>query len=158
MKKIILSGLTLIAGVGIGTVIAANKMNEIVCEKQGEKEKFRVMYQMMNHWVRLRQNHNCLASYFDVRGYTKIAIYGMGDIGRLLRQELRDTSVVVAYGIDQNTSMETDIEILSPDDDMKAVDIVVVTVIAHFDDIFNRLTRKLQCPVVSLEEIVYEMV
>ena len=37
------------------------------------------------------------------------------------------------------------------------VDVIVVTAISYFDEIEEKLSERVDCPVVSLEDIVYEL-
>ena len=43
------------------------------------------------------------------------------------------------------------------DDTFPKVDAVVVTAITFFDEIKMELSKKLECPIISLEEILYEL-
>ncbi len=159
MKTFLLSGISVIAGFSAGTFLTGTKMNEVVVEKQVNEEKFRIMYHMMEKWMRIKQNEIGLDSYFNSYNYKKIAIYGMGDIGRLLINELSKSEIKVIYGIDKNPgAADEKIDIYSPDDELPEVDAIVVTAIAYFDDIEAMLSQKISCPVISLEDIVYEVV
>lgn len=157
MKKILSVGLFIFAGAVGGGIAAAKEMNKIVCRKQMEKEKFRITYQMMVHWMRIRQSGNNLSTYFDAHGYQEIAVYGMGDIGKILLQELKGSAVKIKYGIDRNKSRGSDVVVVMPEEITEKVDAVIVTPIADFDDICEVLSHRISCPVVSLEDIVYEV-
>ena len=43
------------------------------------------------------------------------------------------------------------------DDDLENVDAIVVTAITFFDEIAEKLEEKVNCPVISLEDILYEV-
>lgn len=158
MKKMLLTGASLLTGVGIGGTIMGSKMNHIICEKQEIGEKFRIMYHMMERWMRIKQRGDSLKIYFEVNEYKKIAIYGMGDIGRLLLNEMNELGIDVVYGIDKNVNVTDMINVYSPDSNLPEVDAIVVTPIAYFDDIEGMLSTKVQCPIISMEDIVYEVV
>lgn len=159
MNKLLLSGISAIAGFGVGTVLIGNKMNDVIVDKQASEEKFRIMYKMMERWMYIKQNGEGLDLYFKSYGYKNIAVYGMGDIGKILVNELRDSDIHVAYGIDRNpVTFDEKIEIYSPDEELQKVDAVVVTAIAYFDDIESKLSQKMDCPIISLEDIIYEVV
>lgn len=159
MKKVFTNVLSFFSGLAIGSVIVGKKINDIVEIKQNEKEKFRIMYQMLEKWMRIKQKGKKINSYFEMYGYKKIAVYGVGDVGKLLISELKNTGIEVEYGIDKNLAgNNSDITIISPEDSLPQVDAVVVTAIAYFDDINNMLENKVKCPIISLEDIIYEMV
>ena len=157
MKKGGLAILTTLTGLIVGAICVGNKMNRIVEEKEINSEKFRIMYQMMERWMRIKQSNESLDKYFKIYGYKKIAIYGMGDIGKLLLNEIQDSDVQIEFGIDKNNKVSAEIEIFKPEDDLPEVDAIIVTAIAYFDEIEKILSKKMTCPIISLEDIVYEM-
>lgn len=82
----------------------------------------------------------------------------MGDIGKNLLADLRISSVKVDYAIDKVVTNTEDIRVVSPEEKLEKVDAIVVTAIAYFDDINDNLSSKTDCPIISLEDIIYEMV
>ena len=82
----------------------------------------------------------------------------MSYAGETLINELKDSSVTIAYGIDKNAdSIYADVDIVSMDDNLETVDAVVVTAITFFDEIEEQLSAKMDCPILSLEDILYEI-
>lgn len=158
MNKAILASMALVGGATAGALVTANKMNDIICDKQVEKEKFRIMYQLMEKWMRIKMAKKTLIPYFEIYDYKNIAIYGMGDIGKLLLDELDDSTISVKYGIDKNVTDLGKIQVVNPDDNLEKVDAIVVTAIAYFDEIEKMLSEKVNCPIISLEDIIYELV
>ena len=113
---------------------------------------------MMNQWVKVKQEGKNLASYFEKYGYKKIAVYGMSYAGETLISELKETDITIAYGIDKNAaSIYVDVDVLSMEDNLEPVDAVVVTAITFFDEIEEKLSEKMDCPIISLEDILYEV-
>jgi hypothetical protein len=47
--------------------------------------------------------------------------------------------------------------VYSPEDSLKEVDAIVVTAIASFDEIKGNLSSKVDCPIISLEKILFEV-
>ena len=158
MNKLVSNGLSCVVGTITGTVTTGTKLNNIIEKKQQEKEKFRIMYQMMESWFRLKLEGKNIEDYFNAYGYKHIAIYGMGDIGKNLLADLRNSSVKVDYAIDKVVTNTEDIRVVSPEEKLEKVDAIVVTAIAYFDDINDNLSSKTDCPIISLEDIIYEMV
>ena len=75
-----------------------------------------------------------------------------------LKEELKGTDIEVAYGIDQKAdSIFSDINVVSPEYCLDNVDAIVVTAIHFFDEIEEKLSEKVDCPILSLEDILYEM-
>lgn len=105
----------------------------------------------------MHQEGKGLEAYFKRNGYKRIAIYGMSYVGETLLEELKRTEVQVAYAIDQNKrNIPTDIEVVSAEDFLGDVDAIVVTAISFFDEIKDVLKDKVNCPIISLEDIIYE--
>lgn len=144
-------------GIGIPIYLAGRWQQKCIdCWKE-ESRKQRAMFLLMNQWVNLKQDKRNLAEYFQKNGYKKIAIYGMGPIGLRLVKELKDSSIEVSYGIDQNSdNIFSSIRVVKMDDGIVGVDAVVVTVIKEFDVIREALLEKLTCPVVSIEDVLNE--
>lgn len=158
MRKGIISVLSALTGAAIG----AGAVGKVVT---GEKEKAKAMsdkhlalFLMMNQWVKVKQEGKNLAEYFKENSYKKIAIYGMSYAGETLVDELKNTEIEVAFGIDKNAdSIYADVDIVSLEDDFVEVDAVVVTAIAFFDEIEEKLSEKVDCPILSLEDILFEI-
>ena len=122
------------------------------------QDKHLALFLMMNEWVKVKQQGKNLADFFVKNGYKKIAIYGMSYAGETLVDELKGSEVTVAYGIDKNAdSLYADVEIVSMEDDLEEVDAIVVTAITFFDEIEEKLAEKVDCEIISLEDVLYEV-
>lgn len=158
MKKCVVSVLSMLAGAVVGGGVIKKKGDKKRKIAWSYSDKHLALFQMMNQWVKVKQEGKNLASYLEKHGYHRIAIYGMSYAGITLENELKNTSVEVVYGIDQNVdSMETDIEVVSVEDTLDEVDAIVVTAITFFDEIEETLSIKVDCPIISLEDILYEV-
>ena len=158
MKKGIISAVSLLAGAAFGAG-AVGKMQGEKQKKAGEmSDKHLALFQMMNQWVKVKQEGKNLVSYFEKNGYRKIAIYGMSYAGETLADELKGSGITVAYGIDKRAdSIYADVNIMSLDDKLESVDAVVVTAVTFFEEIEEQLLEKVDCPIISLEDILYEV-
>ena len=66
--------------------------------------------------------------------------------------------IQVQYGIDKNAdNIYMDVNIVTMEDELKPVDAIVVTPIFFFDDIEEELSQKIDCPIISLEDVLYEV-
>lgn len=158
MKKSVISILSMIAGVGAGAGVMGKIQKEKLKEIQKISNKHLSLFLMMNSWVKVKQEGKNLASYFEKNDYKNIAIYGMSYAGETLVNELKGTNVSIAYGIDKKAdSIYADMDVVSIDDDLKPVDAVVVTAITFFNEIEEKLSEKMDCPIISLEDILYEV-
>lgn len=162
MKKGTISVISAITGALIGTVAGAKTVAKMTGVSEGKteelSEKHFALFLLMNQWVKVKQEGKNLSSYFEKNGYKKIAVYGMSYVGETLVSELKGTEIQVDYGIDRNAaSLYTDIDVLTMEDTLAEVDAIVVTAITFFDVIEEQLRGKVDCPIISLEDILYEI-
>lgn len=158
MKKAVILILSALTGAAFGAGAEKKVSMNTMKKSQELADKHLALFLMMNRWVKIKQEGKCLAEYFVRNKYKKIGIYGMSYAGKTLVEELKGTEVVVAYGIDQNVgSVSKDVDILTVDDDLREVDVIVVTAITYFDEIEAQLLERVDCPIVSLEDILYEV-
>lgn len=158
MKKGMILLLSILSGTIAGAGAVGRIMGKKIAQTRGMSEKHLSLFLMMNQWVKVKQEGKNLAEYFEKNGYKKIAVYGMSYAGETLLDELDGTGVEVIYGIDKNAgAIYLDVDIKTMDDDLEEPDAVVVTAITFFDEIEEGLNKKLKCPVLSLEDILYEI-
>ena len=155
MKK----GLFALAGAvtgALGGIFAVNKLQKkVIDEKIAKADKFKGYYNILNQWLRLKQESKSLEKYFVDNNYKTIAIYGMGELGNRLFMELKDTNIKVRYAVDQNADETySDLEIISKEDNFLEVDAIIVTAIFAFDEIEEELAEKTDYKILSLEEVI----
>lgn len=155
-KQIIFMGLSGLI-VGIGVSLKVKKLNNSINEIKELAEKNRVQFILVNQWLKLKQSGGSICRYLSENGYEKIAIYGMGYIGERVLCELENSDVKIAYGIDKRADgITSSVDIFSLNENLPEVDAVIVSEPFYFDAVEPLLKEKLDCPVLSLEEIVYE--
>lgn len=121
-------------------------------------ERTSLNYGVLKRWFELKQQNRSIIVFFQEGGYKRIAIYGMSDLGIFLYQELADTEVEISYGIDRRADkLDVEIPILTVEEELPAVDAIIVTAVYFFDQINGMLKDRVDCPVISLEEILYMM-
>ena len=162
MKKGSVSAISTLVGAIFGAVagtLATLKASDNTVEKtKNLSDKHLALFMMMNQWVKVKQEGKNLSEYFEKQGYKKIAIYGMSYAGETLVSELENTSVQILYGIDKNAdSIYANIDVFSIEDSLEEVDAVIVTAITFFDEIEEELSTKFSCPIISLENVLYEI-
>ncbi|MBD5549025.1 MAG: hypothetical protein HDQ97_16835 [Lachnospiraceae bacterium] len=158
MKKGAISAISMLIGAVTGASIVGKIQSDNIERAQAMSDKHLSLFLMMNQWVKVKQEGKNLSAYFEKNNYKKIAIYGMSYAGETLIDELKDTGVEVAYGIDQKAdSIYAEVDIVSVNSLLEDVDAVIVTAISFFDEIEEKLSEKLDCPIISLEDILYEV-
>lgn len=146
------------AGVAAGGAVERLSSSKKIKEMTEKGAKVHKLYMALDQWLQVRQEGKTLVDYFKRQNYKTVAIYGMKELGERLYDELEGSGITVCYVIDKNAdSIYADVEVVSPDDDLEPVDVIVVTAIYYFDEIAGALKEKVDYPVVSLEDILYEM-
>lgn len=158
MKKGTVALLSTIIGAVAGAAGSSYLGSKQIEQKTEKVDKFKGYYNMLNQWLILKQEGKSLCEYFVANNYKKIAIYGMGEMGNRLYDELKESGIEVAYAIDKMAeSTYSELEVIDIEDDYKEVDAIIVTAIFAFDEIEQELTEKVNYPVISLEDVVYEV-
>lgn len=120
--------------------------------------KNRGLFLLMDQWIRIKQDSKNLEIFFLKNKYRRVAIYGMSYVGLRLVKELRHSEVEIAYGIDRNASnIYSDIKLLTMDNNLPNVDAIIVTAISGYDDIRDALSKRVDCPIISIEDIFNAM-
>ncbi|MCI8966392.1 MAG: hypothetical protein HFH75_02230 [Lachnospiraceae bacterium] len=154
MRKLTMT-LAILVGTLIGTGFVGKMQNEKLSKARALSDKHFELFKMMTQWVKIKQAGRNLSDYLEKDGYKKIAVYGMSYAGETLINELKNSSVTVSYGIDRNAaSLYSDIDIMSINDDLEDVDAIIVTAITFFDEIEKELSEKIDCPIISLRNIL----
>lgn len=156
MKKAVCTVAAFVASFMAGAGIVGNFMLKNVNKSQEMSEKHLSLYMITNDWLRLKQDGKDMATYFKRKDYKKIAIYGMHYMGMSLLNELKNSGIEVAYGIDRNAGhIFADCKVITPDEEFEDVDAIVVTPVFYFESIEEELSQKVSYPIVSLEEVLY---
>lgn len=129
-----------------------NERNSAYSRLNRTKENNKVL----TRWISDIQHGKKIQTLFEERGYQKIAVYGVSDIGELLIEELKDTGIDVYYGIDRNADkILAKIQLYKPTDKLPAVDAIVVTAVYFFEDICQTLRGNgVECPIISLNDVL----
>lgn len=158
MKKGIISILSGVVGITVGIGTTGKVLGKRLNKQSEMSEKHLALYMLMNQWVQVKQEGKSLISYFEKNNYKKIAIYGMNFVGQTLCKELDGSQIEIQYAIDKNAeNIYVDFEVLTIEDSLEDVDAVVVTPIYYFEEIEEQLTEKVSCPIISIEDILYEV-
>lgn len=144
-------------GAATGAIVMATKKNKVLNNKLDLLDKMGEFYNLLIEWLKIHQEGKTLVSYFEKNNYKTVAIYGMKELGERLFEEFKASEIEVKYAIDKNSDVYAEVEVLNTEDALPAVDVIVVTAIHYYDEIKEMLSKRTQCPIVSLEDIIYEI-
>lgn len=148
----------IIGGISGGAIIG-NIMSKNIDKFRKLTDKNLALFLLMNKWLKIKLAGGIIREYFEKKGYKSVAIYGMSHVGERLLEELKGSDIEIKYAIDRNAAWTySDIEVYSPNDNLPDVDAVVVTAVYFFDEVYNNLKDKVRCPIISLEDVLCNMV
>lgn len=138
-----------------------NQSELILKNEQYKRKCYEEYYILLNKWLEMNQNNKSVAEYCKEHNYNKIVIYGMGNLGERLYDELKKTSCKVIGFIDSNSykTITEKLQNLSIDkvkELQKEIDIIIVTPINYYKEIYNNLKKsgiesKIECLIDILE-------
>lgn len=158
MKKGTKTVMALLSGAATGALLAGKLLNRPVKGQDKKVDKFKSYYNMLNQWLVLKQEGKSLTGYFVDNNINTIAIYGMGEMGNRLYDELKGSGIKVEYAIDKNAeSTYSELDIKTLEDELPFVEAIIVTAVFAFDDIEKEISSKVGYKVISLEDVIYEI-
>lgn len=127
-------------------------------------QRYKSYYSITNQWILNKNESKDIAKYFHERDIKSIAIYGMGTIGELFFQDIKQTDINIEYFVDRNADSIyyglDNISVVGLDSitTQKEVDAIIITPIFDYEDIIKELRNKnINFRTISLEDIIYEI-
>lgn len=145
----------LIGGGMLGAAITRYIKDKEINDTKKISDKYLKMMHVLNQWLANQQAGADISRYFEENGYHTIAVYGLSYLGERLLAALRDTGIEVRYCIDKRADKMFGTEMVKTiEDDLPEVDAIIVTAVYYFDEIEEELSEKVDCPIISLEDVV----
>lgn len=121
--------------------------------------KYKDYYRLMVDWLSVMEEGRNISDYLKEKGYYKVAIYGAQDTGWHLAKQLQKTEIELKYIIDRSvfSGRLNAFPIYRPDDQLPEVDAIIVTPVWDYQNIKEKLLKKVSCQIISLQEIIEEM-
>lgn len=121
-------------------------------------DKYISYYHLNNKWISLKESGERVSRYFKERNLKKIALYGLGDFGVNLNNELTQDGIEISYAFDKNLSNRYSlIPIKRLNDELPTVDAIVITVAGECDAIKKQLSEVCNYQVITIEEVLYSL-
>ncbi len=158
MKKWKIGFLSSLTGVIGGILVTKAIENKKIGEKQKKIDKLHSYYSMLIQWMQLNYQGKSMEEYFKQNEIRTIAIYGMGEVGNCLYEELKNTSIEVKYAIDKNEmNTYSPIQVYGIEDGLPDVDAIIITAVFAFDEIMEKLNMVTDMNIISLEDVIFEI-
>lgn len=132
-------------------------------EQAARQNIIRQNYSLVKEWILKEKESKLINSFFSRYQANSTALYGFGDIGKLLVSVLEKENVdKIRCIIDRNPDLDTSYKQIASEElkkeDLADVQIVIITAIAHEMQIREHLMRISNVPVISVREIIAETV
>lgn len=152
MKKYIVIGLigSFIGGICFGRW---SRKEDLEAERKRLK-KFEDYFSILNNWLKLRNRGGEVQDYFLNNSFRCIGIYGMGELGKRLYEELKKGDVEIVFAMDRGGyNLPNGLKIINEREEIPAVDVIVVTPTFDYSNIENSLKQRTHNKIVSISEI-----
>ncbi len=157
-RKILLFFMEMLIGAACGAVVVWKIMGRGIERWKELADKNYVLFLLMNKWMKTKQGGGHIREYLEENEYKSVAVYGMSHVGKCLLEELKDCDVQIKYAVDRNgAAVNSNIEIYTPEDVLPEADVMIVTAVYYYQDICNVLKDKVTYPIVSLEDILFNI-
>lgn len=139
-------------------VITMKNIGQVNIDLEQEKknlDKYTNFYFLMNFWMKNIENGKHVEDFFNMRGYVRPAVYGMGDLGKHLVEQLPERLKPI-YTIDAGIVKYND-ECVAFDeskDILNKADVIVITPITDYENIRKMISGKVNVDIASLEEVI----
>lgn len=161
MKKInkyIFNRLTILILLLTASLFYIKRLRKNKLDLEKRIKKFYRYFQLVNRWLYLKNSNINIERFFLDNNYKKIAIYGMGELGSRLYEELKNTNIAIKFGIDKYSgSLNTGLDVLSINDKWEDVDVIVITPFLEYEEIEKQLKTKTKLDIISIEDIIYDI-
>lgn len=129
--------------------------DRLLVRLQKEKTRYITEKCLLDKWLYLERNRCSITKYFENNNVNHIAIYGYGIFGKQLLSEIENQDKIMCdYIIDKNSEGLNMKNVYSPDDTLPKTEMIVVTTIHIYNEIYNLLKNRTNCKIVSLKEIL----
>lgn len=129
-----------------------------------DRFKWNYYYRVMAEWLVLKEKGIKLENYLLNGNYHQIVIYGCGDLGKCLADELLSCNqITVNYILDRNKIPFYRNILTVTFEDLKSMDVcnidaVIITPVYCYLEIAASLCGIYDCPIISLEDMIHDSV
>ena len=122
---------------------------------EAREERYRGYWKILDKLLLCKERKIFLANFLISSGYKKIAIYGLGLVGRHVIAEIKSNGVNIDFGIDQNEiNLEFGFPVYTLEDKLPDVEMIIVSVIYDYQNILEVLERKTNAKIISIDELL----
>lgn len=117
-----------------------------------------IQISIFNRWLSACRSGWRTVEFFRRYGYSTVALYGMGLLGRQLYEELAESGLQIVYYIDRAEVPGADrIPRVLPEEEWPEADCIVITAVAEFDTLYDMARRKSSGAVIDIRELFEDL-
>lgn len=123
-------------------------------------QKYERIAKCMDLWMQNREEGKNIAHYLKSKRINRIGVYGYGILGRHLVFELKAAGIENVWIADRRECIDQKFYTFvnfAEEDHIPETELIIVTAIGNMEEIEGVLRNRVNCPIVSLEEIIGEM-
>lgn len=129
-----------------------NAIKKVIKEDKNRNGRYILIYAK---WEEIRRAGYNISKYFTDRKVSSIAIYGMGNLGCRLFNELEKSQINIKYVVDRDICYLSEfIEVRTPDESLDNVDMLIVAVAKEENEIISYYRKRCKLCVIGLSEIL----
>ena len=158
MKNKIITALLVVGAAVAAALVMRQRMFKGIKYWYKMTMKNEALLKLVAQWTEMENSGVSISDKLEKRGYKNIVVYGLGITGERLLNILKKSDINVKYVVDKRADEKLSFAELVRPEDVKKIeaDAVIVTAICDYDDIKVAMAEKCTCPIISLEDIIYE--
>ncbi len=124
---------------------------------QSTIERYRGYWRVFDKWMSWIEEGKSVTNYLIENKYKSIAIYGYGMLGKHLVYQMQQAGLNPVYVVDQQEEKKTTgITLLTIEDNLPNVDIMIVTVLYDYENIKKMLCKKINGQILPIDMLFSE--
>ena len=159
MIRLLVIIIIILIALSIYLVLIINGQKRIMYQNKKELRRILGINEYAYQMILIEIKHRPLRSRLEALKIRKIAIYGMGELGeRIMDDIIQNTSIELLYGIDRDArhkKMIIPIYTLEEAMSREKPDLVLLTTYTEGDELRLKIENKMDTKVLSLKEIIY---
>ncbi len=139
-----------------GGVITYKMMDKVVVNVEEKLKYMQEWFALLILWLQNSEEEK-IEKFLLEQGIRRVAIYGMGPVGKVLVLKIKSTKIEIIQIIDQNSVDIKGIRCVRPEEMDVMVDAVILTVPRAYEIMRKNITSRIQCKVLTIEDIIYSL-
>lgn len=156
LKYILIICIGFVIGAICGWIVKKKEDKIVFDAKEVQLNRMTRFFEITDIWLQIFEEKQSIKKYFEENNIETVAVYGIGKLGKHLVKQLQQNDIVVKYIVDNRVGFYKGIDMFKLCDRLPEVDVIIVTPILEYKVIYQTLREKVDCEIVSIEDVIYE--